>query len=451
MASCALLWCSLPLLVLGAAAPILFTVVRWMVAMVHGLQALMDRIPECCRSSVPAMILGAVGLGYSLRTFHRLTPRNKRRRFSWSNIAVRFGRRKEALALQEAWPRIMTAGVFTLHAVLPVISTYSAVSVLLGAVRPNNAFSVPVGWDILHRLSGFVLGLYSLFCVISHQLQGEQIDSEYPDIHVALRFPLKCLHFSIAAARGCCVLVAWTYASLALDYCLTSLSTGLGWLPMRPEQTVLGVVGPVTWLLGADTFTSPFTDKAVAFTLNIVSVASQQRLVELLSRREVLLRLIGAEKMMASTLCLLLKGVAVACGSSTSANPLSEFLTSVAPPAACCVTIVTLREHGLLIGTSLVLIPPIVSSGFLNSAASFTFGIASGAYASHAFLHTMYVNGPDLDSPALRLALLIPGAVSSRAKGLLRGALVGARTRAVQMMAMGIIQRAAQWLYSPRF
>lgn len=52
----------------------------------------------------------------------------------------------------------------------------------------------------------------------------------------------------------------------------------------------------------------------------------------------------------------------------------------------------------------------------------------------------------DLDSAALRLAMLVPGGVSSQAKGLLRGVLAGAHRRAVQMMAMGILQRAFRWL-----
>lgn len=450
LASCALLWGSLPLLLLGTIAQVLFAAAKWAPTVAYSIQAFSQRLPACFRESTPALLLAAVGLGISFRSFRRIAGRRHGHRRGFARWAFRMRNRRESLALREAWPQIVTVVVFTLHALLPAASTYSALSVILDSMHPRDGTPTgPIGWDILHRLSCAMLGLYSLCSVMIHQLQGDNPEFERLEAGKFLRSILRCLHITVAASKGCCVLAAWTYASLAMDLGASHL---VQWLGMYLEGgTALGVVGPLAWMLGADSGISPLqSDRAVAFTLNLVSVASQQRLVELLSKREVLLRLIGAERVMASTLCLLLKGVAVACSSSKTANPIAEFLTSVAPPPLCCIVIVTLRSQALLVGASLVLAPRIVSSGWLGSSSSFILGTMAGCYAAQTFLCMWYESRADLDSPALRLALLVPGGVSSRAKGLLRGALVGARTRAVQMMAMGILQRAVRWWCTPR-
>merc|ERR1712151_464667 len=105
--------------------------------------------------------------------------------------------------------------------------------------------------------------------------------------------------------------------------------------------------------------------------------------------------------------------------------------------------------QALVVGASLCLAPHIISSGWLGSSASFLAGNAAGVYAASAFLRVWYTNREDLNFPALRLALLIPGGVSVRAKGLLRGAFAGARARVVRLVAMGFVQRVTRWLISP--
>jgi len=454
MASCALLWCSLPLLVLGSIAPVVFSFTRVFPVAFHAAHSLCQQLPRGCRDSLPALVLALVGVGISLRTFYRLAaPGRQRRRSPWRRLLVYLRGRHETQMLEEAWPQIVTALVFTLHAALPAASTFSAVSVILNSwYWPEDDPLKLWGWDILHRLSTTALGFYSLFSIMLHQLQGVSPEEEQWDERIIVRYSRRALLILVAAARGCCVLAAWTYASLALDFVLTRVAQGVGLVENEEQTSLLGVVRPLAGIFGAELgFGSLYNERALAFTLHLVGVASQQRLVELLSRREVLLRLIGAEKMMASTLCLLLKGVAVACSVSKSNNPISEFLTSVAPPPLCCVLIVAVREQALLLGATLVLAPKVVSSGILGSTPCFILGISAGGYAANALLSLWYANRAELESPGMRLIFLIPGGVSSRAKGLFRGALAGARTRAVQMMAMGVIQRVVRWWRSPRY
>eukprot|EP00434_Breviolum_minutum_P033638 symbB.v1.2.029765.t1/scaffold3294.1/size59574/6 len=338
---------------------------------------------------------------------------------------------------EEAWPQLVTTFVFLLHGLLPVFSTMSSLSVVLGALSPAVPSYSWHGWDLLNRTACASLGFYSLFSVMVHQLQREYPEDELPTASIAVRASIRGVLVLRAAARAFCFLAAWLYLLLILD-CL------IDWLIWWQEQgTPLGILGPLAWLLSADSH--PFAnEKSMIFCMNLISVISQQRLVEVLARREVLLRLIGAERVMASTICLLLKGVAVACTPSKSANPIAEFLVRVAPPPACCVAIVTLRDHAMPLGIAVVVTPQI--TGMLGSVSCLFVGLLAGAYAAHAVLSVWYLYRADLDSAALRLAMLVPGGVSSQAKGLLRGVLAGAHRRAVQMMAMGILQRAFRWL-----
>lgn len=447
LASCALLWCSLPLLLLGSASPGVFVVMRIIPVFFNLAQALFRCLPRICQESVTATVLAVAGIVISLRTFWRLVAPRRRRRGLVLRARIYLQGRKEVVALQDIWPQILTAIVFSLHAVLPAISAYTAAAMILNSWRvEDNEPAGIAGWEIFHRVSTTALGLYSSSSLLVLHLQDDQSGDEEPQLSKSLKVVLRTLRVVVAASRGCCVLAAWTYASLALDFIATGSMESFGMSPSQGGRTALGVVGPLSWLCGADDgFSSLYTERSLAFTLNLVSVASQQRLAELFSRREVLLRLIGAEKMMASTLCLLFKGVAVACSSSTSADPIGEFLTSVAPPAWCCVLIVSIRDHSLILGNAIVVLPVVITSGLLGSTLAFIFGIIAGAVTANSVACLWYSNRAELDSPAMRLAILIPGGVSARAKGLLRGAFHGVRARALQLMTVSLFQRLVRW------
>ncbi|CAE8626989.1 unnamed protein product [Polarella glacialis] len=449
-ASCALLWCSLPLLVLAMISPNLFSAARMAPSLLSSVRSFQEWLRlGGYLGSAPALLLFLAGPCLAWRVFGHRPAVQRRRRGLFGFFAVEKGRWARASELlEEAWPQLVTALVFLLHALLPAISAYSSLSVVFGAVDSLDDSYSWYGWDLLNRVACGGLGLYSFFSVVLHQLHTGYPEAEQPEAAVALRASMRSLLLARAAARVCCFLAAWTYLLLMLDVVAQRLLRWPSfWLNLElqdPQQTPLGLLGPLAWFLGAGVDTHPMqSEKSVAFCLHLVSMVSQQRLVELLARREVLLRLIGAERVMASTICLLFKGVAVACSPSKTANPIAEFLTRVAPPRACCCVIMALRSQALLLGISLVLAPRLTV--VLGSSISFALGLFAGAYATHAVLSVWYANRADLDSAALRLAMLVPGGVSNQAKGLLRGVLVGARTRAVQMMAMGILQRALRW------
>ena len=105
-------------------------------------------------------------------------------------------------------------------------------------------------------------------------------------------------------ARACCVFAAWTYALLVLDLAVTRFTSSYA----LPGNTVLGIIRPLANLFGASVAENVWSEEAASFMCSFVSVSCQQFLLELLSRREVLFRLIGAEHVMASSLCLVLQG-----------------------------------------------------------------------------------------------------------------------------------------------
>jgi hypothetical protein len=449
-ASYALLWCSMPLLTLGMAAPGLRVVLRGVLAVVGLLRSLERRIPRSYMEFVPAMLLAFVGVSLTVSpAYGRLAVA---RRLAAGRLRVL----RLVRAKREAWPQLVTTLVFALHALLPAISTYSAVSVILNTVFPAGESGIVdvSGWTFLHRISCAALAFYSFGSVMVQLEDTDRGENAEPTKTAgrAKRWAIWALGVSVKIMRGCCILAAWAYVWIAIDLGVSCLLGALGWHKARESGTALGVVKLLAWLLGADPGVSPLrSDKAISFLLNLVSVVSQQRLVSLLSRREVLFRLIGAEHVTASTLCLLLKGVAVACSNAKNGyNPVAEFLNRVAPPPLCCILVVVLREQAIVLGATLGLAPRLIACGAFGNFTSFVLGILAGAYAAHAVLYVWFCNRADLDASVLRVALLVPGGVSGRAKGVLRAALTGARTRAVQMMAMGLLDRLVRWLWGPK-
>ncbi|CAE7363288.1 RWA1 [Symbiodinium sp. KB8] len=437
-------WCSLPFLVLGMAAPNLFMIARFVPTLISWLSAALGRLPRAYVRSAPAVVLFLTGPCVAIYLRPNVQWRKRARTsgilslFGYSDVG-RWERAREKF--EEAWPQTVTALVFLLHALLPAISTMSSLSVVLSALSPAAELHGWQGWDLLNRVACASLGLYSLFSVVLHQLQREYPEDELSTASVTVRAIVRGVLVIRVASRAVCFLAAWLYVLLIIDFGADQLWF---WREGLQQGTPLGILGPMAWLLDAERSHLFANEKSVIFCMNLISVISQQRLVEVLSRREVLLRLIGAERVMASTICLLLKGVAVACTPSKSANPIAEFLVRVAPPPACCVAIVALRDHALPLGIAVVVAPRVTA--MLGSSSCMLVGLCCGAYAAHAVLSVWYSYRGDLDSAALRLAMLVPGGVSSQAKGLLRGVLAGAHRRAVQLMAMGILQRAFRWL-----
>merc|ERR1712232_1177361 len=108
-----------------------------------------------------------------------------------------------ARALRGAWPQIVTSSVFGLHALLPAMSTYSAVSVIINSASDSVAGGPdPNGWDLLHRISGAALGIYSLCSLVSRHMQNEhpQVNGDSMSTNMITKYLLRAFEIGEATA-----------------------------------------------------------------------------------------------------------------------------------------------------------------------------------------------------------------------------------------------------------
>lgn len=423
---------TLPALMVGSLAPHLFSFFRWFPGWVQRLVMLWYWDKWLVLSS-GLLLLAALGVGCRAPSGFCSRHRLRRRIWLWIRHWPIFQ------SLKQFYPQVLTCAVFGTQALCPAMSAYSAVMMMLqpavnrksiGNLKTSltNGAIFPYGWDGLHRASLALLGAYNLSAIASRSLQWAT--------------PLHCiLDFSLKVTEACCIFVAWMHASIGLDLVLTWFR-GVGSEGIV-NDTVLGVVGCFASQLGAHAGANPLADeRTVVFWLYAISVVSQQALLDFFRRREVLLRLIGAERVMASTLCLLFKGITVARSSaSNGSKSIGKFLTRVAPPPWVCVLIVAFRKHAVFVGLGFAFMP------ILSEVSPVFVGLVVGAHLAAAVLHEWHCN--DLGSPASCLAFLIPGEVSACAKAMLEDLSVDARKRAVQLVAMRLLERAMRWVPSP--
>lgn len=245
--------------------------------------------------------------------------------------------------------------------------------------------------------------------------------------------------------RASCFFVASAYLLLALDLAASQM---LSWMTSGQQTDAFGLVNILAALFNAPSGGGPFRGaKVLTFSLSVISLGCQQYLLELLARHEVLLRIVGAERFLATTICVILKGVPVANSQSSCA----AFFEAVAPPPVLCILVVVARELAVAVGLMLAIVPRLLAAGILGSAASFACGLLGGFYVVHVGLRAWYENQQGLDSPALRLALLLPGSISEKAKDLLLGASVGVCQQVVQMRCMSAFNQFVRWCFRPKF
>lgn len=173
--------------------------------------------------------------------------------------------------------------------------------------------------------------------------------------------------------------------------------------------------------------------------------------LDILKKRDFLLHLIGAEKLMANTLCLLLNGVAIV--NNLNLN-IADFLESISPPSLVCCAIVALREKALQLGILLALFPLVdrmLFAPFVQTAGSFWCGVGMGGFMMMFIAKqvALYFRALE-DSYAVRIAYLIPGEVSDKAVEYLNNMVGRTRRKAMQYVAVGFLERVFRWFMNRR-
>jgi len=289
-----------------------------------------------------------------------------------------------------------TAFVFGVHACYPLFSAHTAINMMIPFVE---ALFTGCPTRIFHSCSLLMLGLYNLSSVFIHHFDQLQPDERLRELFMVVR--ARC--GIILNPLFCCTVGIAVYNAY---------------------------VGP---LLGTD------RQFFARFLLSYISCCTQARLMEQMKNaREILFRLVGAEHIVASTLCYLLKGVAVARNSPD----ITSFLHKIAPPPVVCCCVMALRSMAIWYGIGFAICSPrLFTSPFLG----FVFGSMASTALWGSFTTVVFMEWrekkDDIESPAGRLAYLIPGEVSSRALGYLTTALVSCQRQAAGFMVRGIIER----------
>merc|ERR1712194_105701 len=180
-----------------------------------------------------------------------------------------------------------------------------------------------------------------------------------------------------------------------------------------------------------------------------LSALSQHHFSEALKRREVLLKLLGAERLLANGLCLLLNGVAIVSQTGFSGKALADFVEHMSPPTLVCCILVCLRRYALTIGLGLALYPHAerLILPWLDYGGAFVGGLILGAMIIGTLGREYLTSARNLEaSHAMRLCYLLPGEVSDKAAAFLDSMVSRVRTRTVQMFAVSVLERIFRFL-----
>jgi len=414
------LWVFLPALALGWLLPHLLAILRAVIALVRKGLPLAPVL-----GGAPAAIL-----------FAWMVFKWRRRRQSVDalpdDVCIVDDPGEDKLWSERLRRQSLTVAVFTVHALLPMFSAFSALSAILGT-RGNQGGP----WVAMHWLCAAVLGVYNISASLGRHCEAEL---SVPHCVSALR----CIRQW--ALNAVPILFAWCY-------CLTTIDTVLGLL----VGTSNGVFGILRF--NAFVFRGPSAEESsvwmivgggMTFCCWCVSAYSQQRLLDLLTRREVLLRLVGAERVLAASLVLLMRGAAVAMTSTHhGATTLLEFFAVSSPPPIVCCMVVTLRHMAPLLGMYWALVPFMM--GATSRSIVMTFGGMGGSCLAVAFTRMWYLRSAELASE-WRLLLLIPGDFSAKGKRVLQDWLRTAQKRAIgtamTYVARGVLERLVRWVFA---
>jgi len=203
-----------------------------------------------------------------------------------------------------------------------------------------------------------------------------------------------------------------------------------------------------------DTFPDPnamwwFLVKSRFLFLAAVSAFCQHHFSEILKRREVILKMLGAERLLANGLCLLLNGVSIVSQTAYTNLSLAEFLERISPPTLVCCLVVAVRKHSLLIGFSLATFPYAekIILPHMDYGGAFFSGLLVGVLVVGKLGQEYLTNGRNCESSfAFRLCYLLPGDVSDKAVAFLDGMVSRVRNRTVQYFAVNLLERVFRFL-----
>lgn len=293
-------------------------------------------------------------------------------------------------------PRAVSYVIFGVHAILPILGISSGISIFLSSLLS------PV--SMAERVSLLVLSSIAL----SGGLRGANVWAEAMEaVHVEMR--------KVAIIIGV-IFHILPFFDRSLEY-----------------------TKRIAWLLSDTELCS--SSRSLHFLSIIVSSSAQQLLVAQLKRRDVILRLLGAERVMILSLTLFFRGVTAAV---TTESLLPLFRQITPHPYFCCL-VMTLRRfpvHAAALLTLVPLVPVWIASPGLSMALGLLTGTLLVATTwrdwkanEHAYLSHM------------RLLYILPGAALGKTRQVIDSMLTAGGRTAIKSVLADLAKRLSNKLF----
>ena len=189
----------------------------------------------------------------------------------------------------------------------------------------------------------------------------------------------------------------------------------------------------IAWLLSDTQLCS--LERSLHFVSVVVSSSMQQMLFQQLRNRDVILRLLGAERVMILSLTLFFRGISAA----VTTESLFPFFKSISPHPIFCCFVMTLRKftvQAALLCALVPLIPEYVSVPMVSLIA----GLAVGILVVVTTWKDWKLN-QDVYMSNMRLLFILPGAVTGKTKQVVDSMLKAGGRTAVKSVFVRIVKK----------
>ena len=290
-------------------------------------------------------------------------------------------------------PKILSHVIFTLHAILPIVGLTNGVNLLLTSSSHVEDLSSS------DRISLVVMSLVSITGAMKHLVS-----------------------------------VPWTDTLTSFNEGAKKIAVIIGVvLHVLPILDKTGVyISRIAWLLSDTRLSSP--SRSLHFMSVIVSSWCQQLLFTELKKREVLLRLLGAERIMVLSLTLFFRGITAA----VSSDSLMPYFRQVSPHPLVCCLVMCVRKYPWHLSLLLSVVPrtPSVAS----SQIVMLIGLAVGSTVVMTVWNDWQRNENAYLSH-MRMLYILPGTVTGKTKDVVDKMLVASGKSAMKKIFVTYIRK----------
>ena len=295
------------------------------------------------------------------------------------------------------FPSVASYSIFGAHAFLPVMAISNGFSLFLHAAISN-------GTSAAERISLLVLSTMSLS-------GGFKNASIYPDLMETMN----------DQTRKIAIIIGVIFHILPFFDRSSVYSTRLAWLLSDTELCSIG--------------------RSLHFISIVVSSTFQSLLVSQLKRRDVILKLLGAERVLILSLTLFFRGMTAAVSTET----LLPLFRRISPHPIFCCLIMTIRSRPVA-AAALLSVVPLIPVWFASPALSLLTGLVVGTGLVVAAWREWKLN-EDAYMSNMRLLYMLPGVVSGKTRDVVNSMLKAGGRTAFKSILTGFAKRLSSFIF----